>query len=32
MFDLHHLPVLGLFGAGLVFDVLWRGFCDWLDP
>jgi hypothetical protein len=30
MFDLH-LPLLGLFGAGFVLDVLWRGFCDWLD-
>jgi hypothetical protein len=30
MSDLH-LPLLGLFGAGFVLDVLWRGFCDWLD-
>ena len=30
MFDLH-LPLLGLFGAGFVLDVLWRGFRDWLD-
>jgi hypothetical protein len=29
MSDLH-LPLLGLFG-GFVLDVLWRGFCDWLD-
>jgi hypothetical protein len=31
MFDLHHLPLLGLFGTGFVLDVLWRGFCDWLE-
>jgi hypothetical protein len=30
MFDLH-LPLLGLFGAGFVLDLLWRGFCDWLQ-
>ena len=31
MADLHHLPLLGLFGAGFVLDVLWRAFHDWLD-
>ncbi|HTO65760.1 MAG TPA: hypothetical protein VMM15_31425 [Bradyrhizobium sp.] len=30
MSDLH-LPLLGVFGAGFVLDVLWRGFHDWLD-
>jgi hypothetical protein len=31
MGDLHHLPLLGLFGTGFVLELLWHGFCDWLD-